>query len=79
MWAVRVLDAWTKKHEVQFPGPAYHGVTSKVDGARLGYWRIFRGLAAIQGDCQGMFKTADAARICAAEMLVDEDPTLGKR
>ena len=76
MWAVHVFDAWAKKNEVQFPGPSYLGVTSKVDGARLGYWRIFRGLTAVQGDCRGMFRTADDARICAAEGLVAEDPSL---
>lgn len=64
--AVEVLDARAKSDESRPPAPSYVGVTSKVDGERLGYWRISLNLRALQGDCQGMFASAHAARIAAA-------------
>lgn len=74
-WATRVLDAWAKRFEVSTITPGYVGVTSKVDGARLGYWRIsVNGIRALQGDCQGMFSSADAARIAAAEAVWPDLP-----
>lgn len=73
-WAYRVLDAQAKSRESKPITPGYVGVTSKVDGARLGYWRVsVDGIRALQGDCRGMFSSSDAARHAAAEAVF---PTL---
>lgn len=71
-WAVRVLDAWAMKHGVMAPAPCFHRFP---DGHA---WRIFHGVQAVGGHSKH-FKTADEARIAAAEKLVAEDPELEPR
>lgn len=80
LWALAVLDAQAKRYESSTLTPAYVGVTSKVDGSRLVFWRISAtGIRALQADCQGMFPTADAARMAAALVIYPDLPEAVRR
>jgi hypothetical protein len=70
--AVRIIDNWAMKYEVQAPGPCFHWFTSRVSGLPIPRWRIFLGLRAVGG----YFATADQARVALAQKLVEQNPEL---
>jgi len=69
LWAVRVLDAYTRKHAYPF-GENDHTVKCSGTGD---VWRVLLGSWEFPAA-----STPDGARIAAAEALVEEDPSLGE-
>lgn len=73
--AIRILDAWTEKHEEAMPPtPVFHKYLSKGEPGLWACWTISLprdGRISIE-----RFSTATKARIAAADALAKEDPSL---